>query len=374
MSADTKIKVINSNEELDKLKNSSEVRVIDLLTLQVEEFLEVSFPNREEREKNRTSFLKDYQGEDEGKESWIYLPWKNYLLHILNESDFHNLRTNRNRELLTLEDLGKLKEARVGIAGLSIGSNLAYTLCHLGVRDFRLADFDTLATNNLNRVRAKLTDIGKNKAVLTAQNILETDPYTQVEVITEGVNKENLEKFLDGGNKLNVVIDSIDDFEMKIRLRQKSRKLKIPVLMFTNLGDSTLIDIERYDKDQDLTIFNGLLADVPNEILTSELTEENKNKFAAKLVGIENIPTKALESLTLMGKTLVGRPQLASTVGISAGIGSYLIRKIVLDEKCPSGRYLVHYSSAIFENDTKDPYSADEGRQELLEKLMKPNG
>lgn len=362
----------NNAEKLMELKNSSSVQVIDLLSLQQEELLEISYPNPEEREKNRSSFFESFK--EKSKSTWIYLPWKEYLIHILNEEDFHTIRTNRNRELLNLGELKKIKEFRVGIAGLSIGSNLAYVLSHLGIREFKLADFDELSTSNLNRVKATLADLGKNKAELTAQNILETDPFSDVEVVTEGINKQNLENFLDGGKKLNVVIDSLDDIEMKIRLRHKSKELGIPVLMFSNLGDSTMIDIERYDKEPGLAMFNNLLGEIPDEILKTEITDENKNKFVAKLVGIENIPTKALESLSQMGKTLVGRPQLASTVGTSASLGAFLIKQIATNKKCPSGRYLVHYQSAIFENSTKDPYSEEENRTEILSKLMKPNG
>ncbi len=359
-------------EELQKLESSyPSIEKIDLYEQQLEETLEILYPSPKTREENKADFLKSKIGNDSKLiGTWAFFPWNKTLLHILNDSDLYNLRTNRNRELITLNEQTKLKDLNIGIAGLSIGSNLAFTLSHLGIRNFKLADFDKLSTSNLNRVMASLKDLGKNKATLTAQNIYETDPFSNIELFTEGINNSNLSEFLAGKTKLSVVVDSIDDFEMKIRLRDLAKKERIPVLMFTNLGDSTLIDIERYDTDPELEIFNGLLADVPNEILNSEMTDENKKKFAAKLVGIDNVPTRALGSLLKMGTELVGRPQLASTVSTSAGLAAFIVRAVALGQNCVSGRYLVHYPTAIFSNTTKEVYRGDPERQEVLKKLL----
>ena len=77
------------------------------------------------------------------------------------------------------------------------------------------------------------------------------------------------------------------------------------------------------------------------------MSVKNKTKLAAKIVGIEHIPNRAIESLMKIGKTLVGRPQLGSTVSISAGIAAYIIRKIATKEKWPSERLLLHFDSGF---------------------------
>ena len=51
----------------------------------------------------------------------------------------------------------RLAELRVGVVGLSVGHSTALTLALEGVGgELRLADFDTLALSNLNRLRTGL--------------------------------------------------------------------------------------------------------------------------------------------------------------------------------------------------------------------------
>ena len=128
---------------------------------------------------------------------------------------------------------------------------------------------------------------------------------------------------------------------MKVLVRIEAKKARIPVVAFANLGDSILADIDRYDLDGSLPLFNGLLGDFPEEIL--KMPDEDKNKYAVKMVGIENVPTRALESVKEIGKTLVGRPQLSSTVIFSGALGTYVTRQIVLGNELKSGRYLIKF-------------------------------
>jgi len=139
----------------------------------------------------------------------------------------------------------------------------------------------------------------------------------------------------------------IDDFEMKIRLRQEARKARIPVVMLTSVGDNIIIDIERYDLDGKLPLFNGLAGNAPEEILRKPITEADKQKYAIQIVGLENVPPRALESVKQVRKTLVGRPQLASSVTIAGGVAAYIARKIILSEPAPSGRSIIKLTEAV---------------------------
>ena len=49
---------------------------------------------------------------------------------------------------------------------------------------------------------------------------------------------------------------------MKVALREAARLARVPVVMLANLGDNVLVDIERYDLEPDLPIFNGILGDI----------------------------------------------------------------------------------------------------------------
>jgi hypothetical protein len=332
----------------EKPRSIKSERILDLYTVQLEELFEVLYPSKSKDSKARRQFIKDCISKGQHKGVWVYFPWSQILVRTLSEEDYYKLRTNRNRNLISEEEQKKIKSLTVGIAGLSIGINTALTLARLGVNNLKIADFDKLTTSNLNRIPAGLVDIGVEKSVMATKQLCELDPFMNLVVFDKGLNKGNLEEFFTKPTKLDLIIDAIDDFEIKIRLRILGKQHKIPVLMFTNLGDGCLVDIERYDKDSNLDVFNGLLGDLPEQIINSKITEDDKQRLAAKLVGIESVPTKALASLAEIGKTLVGRPQLASTVSASSGLAGFIVKKIALEEECKSGRHLVHFDTDYF--------------------------
>lgn len=134
---------------------------------------------------------------------------------------------------------------------------------------------------------------------------------------------------------------------MKIRIRLEARKNKTPVVMLTSLGDNLLIDIERYDLEPNLPLFNGLIGKTPEEILSKPVRLEDKNRYAVQIVGKENVPQRAMESLKEIGKTLVGRPQLLSTITVGSGVAAYLAREIALGNNVQSGRKLISFFSTF---------------------------
>ena len=222
-----------------------------------------------------------------------------------------------------------------------------------------LADFDELETPNLNRVRATLADVGTPKSRVVAQQIWDINPYASLHQFSSGVNEQNIDDFLGGNQPVTVVFDEIDDFKTKLRLRHASKLKRIPVVMLTGLGDSVLIDIERYDLEPELAIFNGLIGGLESEIMNSTITANDARRFAAQIVGIGNVPTRAIESLLEMGKTLIGRPQLGSTVAVESAIASYVVRQLLLSDSLTSGRYrldlatLFNLPSATAESDER---------------------
>lgn len=273
---------------------------------------------------------------------WVYYPWSGALIHCLGSNDQQMLRTNRNRNLITESEQTQLTNVRISIAGLSVGGGMAVSLAYAGIgQTLVLSDFDLLETPNLNRVRAKLAEVGLPKAIIVARQIWEINPYAKIKLMTNGINETNLAQFLGGEQPSDIIFDEIDDFKMKIKLRHAARQSQIPVVMLTGLGDSILVDIERYDKTPTVPLFNGLIGDLEEQILQSDISKEDEKRFAAQIVGLENVPTKALESLTELGKSLVGRPQLGSTVTIESGLAVVLVRKMVLGNEIKSGRYRI---------------------------------
>ena len=89
---------------------------------------------------------------------WVYYPWNQRLVHLLDEDEFAEVRTNRNRNKITREEQNKLKTKKIGIVGLSVGQSIALTIAmERTCGELRLADFDTAELSNLNRIKNRRT-------------------------------------------------------------------------------------------------------------------------------------------------------------------------------------------------------------------------
>jgi len=338
----------NTKRDLEILVTTNKIwRKRDIYESQLKELFEINNPklkNSREYKSKESKFLSQRKINNR-RGNWIYLPWSGELIHCVNEIEYFQLRTNRNQNLITKKEQEILKNFSVGIAGLSVGGNIATGLSYLGIENFKLAEFDTLETTNLNRIRAGLKDIGSPKIEIVAKQIYELNPYANLTTYSEGLTKNNLSNFLKGKIKLNLIFEIIDDFEMKILLRKKAKKLGIPVIMLANVHDKIIIDIERYDLDKKTPLFNGILGDLPERILKNP--NNNADKYAVEIVGRENVSQRAINSVKEINKTLIGRPQLNSTVTVGSGLASYFARRIALKLDLPSGRNVVSFDKII---------------------------
>jgi molybdopterin/thiamine biosynthesis adenylyltransferase len=328
--------------DLEHLKVTNKIwRINDIYEQQLQELAEITHPSNNQAQE---AFIAD-KPKDNLSSTWVYYPWSGILLRCVGPDDLFKLRTNRNQNIISSYEQTKLADNVVGVAGMSVGSGMALSCVYSGMSNtIKLADFDSLETANLNRLRESLINIGEHKAILTARHVYELNPFANVTVFDQGLNDKNIDAFF---NKpaVNIVVDEIDDFKMKVQLRLKAKENKVPLLMFTSLGDNILVDVERYDIDPNLTIFNGAIGDIPQEILSKDtLSIEDIKRYSVQLVGQEYVPTKALASLSEIGKTLVGRPQLYSTIAVDGGLAAYLIKAILLGEKVTSGRYFIKFA------------------------------
>ena len=122
--------------------------------------------------------------------AWAYYSWSSRLVHVLDESEFVELRTNRNTYKIAPAERAALATKRIGVVGLSVGQSVAVVLSlERSFGELRLADFDTLDLSNLNRLRAGVHDIGVPKVIVTAREIAEIDPYLHVECFLRRSNR-----------------------------------------------------------------------------------------------------------------------------------------------------------------------------------------
>ena len=279
---------------------------------------------------------------------WFYYPWSSTLVHFLPEKLHFELRTGRNKHLITKKEQERYYNASLGIAGLSVGSHIALTVAMTGgAQHIKLADPDTLSGDNLNRIRTGFQNVGVSKAVSVARQIFEINPYARVELYLEGLSDGNLARFLEG---LDVFIEVMDNPYLKLASRYEARKRGVPVVMGTDNGDNIIVDVERFDLNRNYKVLHGMTGNLkPQDLRT--LSPRDLPKIAAKIAGANLATPAMLASVLEVGKSLYSWPQLGTAANLCGSAVAYLVRRIVLkDRAIASGRYQVNLDS-IFESD-----------------------
>jgi len=297
--------------------------------------------------------------------NWVYYPWTQCLVHVLPEKEFHEIRTSRNRNKITEEEQHNLQQLRLGIVGLSVGQATAVTLALEGIGgEFVLADFDKLELSNMNRLKAGVHDIGLNKAYLSARQIYEFNPYAHIEVFADGITKNNINRFLSGPKKLDMLFEECDDLYVKILLREKARTLGIPVLMETS--DRGMIDVERFDLEPKRPLFHGLIETIEADKLIG-LTTYEKMPFVMKLMNPAKISRRMAASMVEINTSLKSWPQLASAVALGGAMNADVARRIALGQFNASGRYYVDLENIVSDRVDASVEKTPEFRVEISE-------
>jgi hypothetical protein len=318
----------------------------DHLKQQVAELLKSRHPEQRlgmaDLQSAADAFIATHGGETFG--CCVLYPWRQAVVRLLPQREFVELRTSRNRYKITAEEQQLLSRAVIGIVGLSAGNSIALCLALERIGGaFRLADHDAIELSNMNRVSCGVTALGLNKAVLTARQLYEIDPYLHIELFDQGVQPDDIPRFMDGPAKLDLLIEECDDLYMKVRLREEARRRRVAVVMETN--DRGLLDVERFDLEPERALLHGLLADTRSEELKG-LDTEGKTPFVLRVLGRDMSPRLAA-SLIEIDRTITGWPQLGSGNMLGGAVVADTARRILLGEWQHSGRFRVDLEDLI---------------------------
>jgi nitroreductase len=329
------------------LKHDDGIQVCDTIRCQLQDLIRTRHADRkftpDEVDRLASRHLETLPGDDYGV--WFYYPWSKRLVHLLDEGEFVELRTNRNLYKITHRERSALAGKRVGIVGLSVGQSAALTIAmERSCRELRLADFDLYDLSNLNRVRTGVHNIGVPKVVVTAREIAEIDPYLLVTCFPAGITEENCDKFLLQDGPLDVVIEECDSIDIKVLVRDRAKSHRIPVVMDT--CDRGMIDVERFDLEPERPIFHGLAQGLAAGKMRG-LTTEEKIPYVLAILGIEHLSTRLRASLIEVEQTISTWPQLASSVAMGGGAAADVVRRICLGEAVLSGRYYVDVDQLV---------------------------
>lgn len=355
------------------LKNAS--FVVDEIEDQMTELFQIRHP-KALFTKITESQLLNYRNSfyDERKKKsfgfWAFYPWNNHLVHFLPEELHTEIRTSRNRNLITKNEQDKFYNASIAIAGLSVGNSSVATLLYTGgPKNMRLADHDRLAASNINRIRTTFTKVGQKKTDIMAQEIYEVNPYANLQLFRNGLNIKNLKDFLLKPKPVDVLIEEMDNLYLKIQIRLLARKHGIPVIMAADNGDNIILDIERFDLEQNRPLLHG---DVPEKELL-KITPNTPKVEAARIISRwvhpENVVPRMQGSLLEIGKTLYTWPQLGSAAFLAGCALAYSARKIILGELINNGKFVISLDNIL--NPEYQSTDSNLKREQMTEQFKK---
>jgi hypothetical protein len=339
--------VFNLQYEADRIQfnllktQNKELQLLDTFHAQLAELIKCRYPaqhwDQHALQKAIVAWCQGLPLEDLG--NWVYYPWQQKLVHLLSESDFIEVRTNRNQYRISTRERDILQNKTVGIIGLSVGQSIAVTMAmERTCGQFVLADFDTLELSNMNRIRASVFDLGLPKVIIAARAIAEIDPYIGVDIFPDGCQEENINEFFAGAHPIDLLVEVCDHLALKIASRFKAKQLGIPVVMDTN--DRGMIDVERFDLEPNRSLFHGWIDDYL-EADGKSITPENQKKVLFQIINFELLSEKMKYSMSEIGKTISGWPQVASSVVLGGAITTHMVKAILLQQHSSSGRYYV---------------------------------
>lgn len=129
----------------------------------------------------------------------------------------------RTELLLGREQLNKLKQAHIFIAGLGgVGGYVAEQLCRAGIGKLTLIDSDIIQPSNRNRqiIALKSTE-GKKKTLALKTRLLDINPDIELITKDEYLIHESIDQALDGN--FDYVVDAIDTLTPKVQLLAKAK-------------------------------------------------------------------------------------------------------------------------------------------------------
>lgn len=144
---------------------------------------------------------------------------------------------SRTERLIGEDALRKLQNSNIIIFGLGgVGSYTAEALARSGIGKMTVVDKDTVDITNINRqLYALRSTVGKPKAEVARERILDINPECEITAIQKMYLPENSENFV--LSQYDYIVDAIDNVTAKIDLAIKAEQLGIPIISSMGTGN-----------------------------------------------------------------------------------------------------------------------------------------
>lgn len=158
----------------------------------------------------------------------------------------------RTVELIGVNNIERFQKVKIAVIGLGgVGGTALMSLARSGFLNFYLVDSDYVEHSNLNRqILFSSSDIGLPKVEQATKYLLNLSKNIKVDSHFEKVSETNIENLLDG-QKVDFIVDAIDDINGKLAIIKYSIERKIPAIISLGMGnrlDPHRVEITTLDK------------------------------------------------------------------------------------------------------------------------------
>ena len=135
--------------------------------------------------------------------------------------------------LLGQDNFNLLQEKVVAVFGLGgVGGTALEALARTGFQHFLIVDFDKVDATNLNRqILYTSKDVGRNKTEAAKERILSINPDADIKSFNMKAQD------FDFNQKIDYVVDAIDDVEGKLYIVKKAQEYNIPQIMSLGMAN-----------------------------------------------------------------------------------------------------------------------------------------
>lgn len=202
---------------------------------------------------------------------------------------------SRTQLLVGKEAIDKFRNARVAVFGIGgVGGYVCEGLVRSGIGAFDLIDDDKVCLTNLNRqIIATRKTVGKYKADVMKERILEINPDCQVEVHKCFFLPENADEF--HFEDYDYVVDAVDTVTAKIEIIMKAQEKGVPVISCMGAGNK--LDGSQFKVSD---IYKTSMCPLA-KVMRRELKKRGVKKL--KVVYSEEKTTRPLEDMSISCRT-----------------------------------------------------------------------
>lgn len=202
---------------------------------------------------------------------------------------------SRTQLLLGKDSMEKLNDAHVAVFGIGgVGGYVCEALVRSGVRRFDLIDDDKICLTNLNRqIIATRKTVGKYKAEVMKERILEINPDCEVNVHKCFFLPENADEF--DFDNYDYIVDAVDTVTAKIELVMKAKEKNVPIIC--SMGAGNKLDASMFKVSD---IYKTKVCPLA-KVMRRELKKRGVRKL--KVVYSEEQPIRPIEDMSISCRT-----------------------------------------------------------------------